>query len=91
MARDGLWTNVDEARGYAGQISDGVGSINGLISQITGLLDNTYWVGEDREHFEDDFHNGLKPEAHKATTGMTDAANEFTRRANAQEQLSNGA
>jgi hypothetical protein len=90
VARDGLWINVDEARSYGSQINDGVGAINGLLSQIGGVLDNTYWVGEDREHFEQDFHGGLKPEAAKATQGLTDTANEFIRRANAQEQLSNG-
>ena len=90
MARDGLWINVDEARSYGGQINEGVGQINGLLSQITNLLGNTYWVGEDREHFEEDFHSGIKPEAASATQHLSDSAAEFFRRADAQEQLSNG-
>ena len=88
MSRDGLWIDVDQARGFAGQIQGGLGSMNSLLEQIGALIGDIYWEGDDKKRFEADWNGNFRPEAAKATTALQDNADELLRRADAQEQLS---
>jgi uncharacterized protein YukE len=88
MSRDGLWIDVGQARGFAGQISGGLGSMQSLLEHISSMIGDIYWEGDDKKSFEADWHGNFRPEAAKATDALRDNANELLRRAAAQEQLS---
>lgn len=88
MAREGLWMDAGQARGYASQINGGIASMHSLIEQIGSLIDGIYWEGEDKKAFVSDWHGDFKPGAHQATQALQDTADELHRRAQAQEDLS---
>lgn len=88
MSRDGLWIDVGKARQFAGEINGGIGALQGLIEQIGTLLGEIYWEGDDKKHFELDWHGNFKPEASRAAQTMQQSSDELVRRAHAQEQLS---
>jgi hypothetical protein len=88
MSRDGLWIDVGQARGFASQIQGGLGSMQSLLEHIGALIGDIYWEGDDKKHFEADWHGNFRPEAARATDALQENANELLRRADAQEQLS---
>jgi uncharacterized protein YukE len=88
MSRDGLWIDVGQARGFAGQIQGGLGSMQSLLEQIGSMIGDIYWEGDDKKRFETDWHGNLKPEAARAADALRENADELVRRAAAQEQLS---
>jgi uncharacterized protein YukE len=88
MSRDGLWIDVGQARGFAGQIQGGLGSMQSLLEQIGSMIGDIYWEGEDKKRFEADWGGNFQPEAARATDALRENADELLRRAAAQEQLS---
>lgn len=88
MSRDGLWIDVGQARGYAGQINGGIGAMQGLLEQIGAMIGDIYWEGEDKQRFEADWHGNFRPEAERAAQALSENRDELLRRAAAQEELS---
>jgi WXG100 family type VII secretion target len=88
MSDGRMWMDTQQARGHAGKINQGVSEVQGLIDQITGLLDGIYWQGEDRERFMAQWEGELKPTAGRVVQQLQDSADELNRRADEQDALS---
>jgi uncharacterized protein YukE len=80
--------DTGQARGHAGQINSGMSMIQGLIDEITDLIDGLFWTGEDKEHFTADWNGNLRPQAARVVTTLRTTADDLNRRADEQDQLS---
>jgi hypothetical protein len=65
-----------------------VAKVRGLIDEITRMLANTYWEGEDKKQFLADWNCQLRPQAAQVLQAMEDSAAELNRRADEQDALS---
>jgi len=83
-----MWMDTQQARGHAGKINGGVATVRGLIEEITKMLANTYWEGQDKKRFLADWNGQLRPQAAQVLQAMEDSAAELIRRADEQDALS---
>jgi hypothetical protein len=88
MTMTGLWMDTGQARGYAGQINSGVSMVQGLIDEITDMIEGLYWNGEDKQRFTADWTGNLRPQAARVLTTLRSTADDLNRRADEQDQLS---
>jgi hypothetical protein len=83
-----MWMDTQQARGHASKINGGVGKVRGLIDEITKILAETYWEGEDKRMFAADWDGQLRPQANQLLAAMAASAAELVRRADEQDALS---
>lgn len=88
MSDGRMWMDTQQARGHASRINHGVSEVQGLIDQITSLLDGIYWEGEDKRRFMDSWEGQLRPTASRVIQQLQDSADELRRRADEQDALS---
>lgn len=85
---DGRWMDTTQARGHAGKIDSGVSAVQGLIDQITEMINGIYWEGRDKERFLADWEGQLRPTASQVMHTLRTSAEELRRRADEQDELS---
>ena len=80
--------DTGQARGHAGQINSGVSMVQGLIDEITDMVDGLFWNGKDNQRFTADWTGNLRPQATRVMTTLRATADDLNRRADEQDQLS---
>ncbi len=82
MAITGM--NIEAVRQLASQMDTHAEQIQQLMGGLTQALENTEWIGPDRERFVGDWHGTHVAQLTAVANSLRDAAN--AARANADEQ-----
>ena len=84
------FTGMDIAavRTLSGQMTAKAGEIRTLMNGLTQQLQNTQWVGPDREQFSGDWQGTHCQQLNAVIQGLEDAATKATKNANEQETAS---
>lgn len=84
------FTGMDIAavRTLSQQLKAKADEIRTLTQQLTGQLQNTPWVGQDRERFYSDWTGQYCTALNNVVTGLEDASNRALQNANEQDQIS---
>ncbi len=88
----GQFTGMDIAavRQLAQQMKTKADEIRSLSQQLTGQLQNTQWVGPDRDRFTNDWQSQHMAALSRVAEGLDAASQAAIQNANQQEQASNG-
>ena len=88
----GQFTGLDipAVRQLSQQMKSKAEEIRSLSQQLTGQLQNTQWVGPDRENFSRDWQSQHLAALNRVIQGLEDASTAAMNNANQQEQASNG-
>lgn len=86
----GPFTGMDIAgvRSMSQQLTGKAGEIRSLSQQLTSVLQNTQWVGPDREKFLGDWQSSHVTALNNVIQGLEDAATRANQNADQQEQAS---
>jgi uncharacterized protein YukE len=84
------FTGMDIAgvRGLATQMTHSAGEIQQLTNQLTSQLQNTSWIGPDREHFVGDWQSTHVVQLNQVINALNDAAMRANQNAQEQENAS---
>lgn len=84
------FTGMDIAavRQLSQQLNAKADEIRSITQQLTGQLQNTPWVGPDRERFYGDWTGQYTSALNNVVQGLEDAAQRAMQNANEQEQVS---
>jgi len=82
--------DIQAVRTLAAQLTAKAGEIDTLRQQLTGQLENTPWVGPDREQFYGDWTGQYSTALTQVAEGLRNASQRATSNANQQEQASAG-
>ena len=87
----GQFTGMDIAavRQLSQQMNSKAEEIRSLMQQLTTQLQNTQWVGPDRDRFTNDWQSTHVAALNRVIQGLQDASTAATNNANQQEQASN--
>ena len=87
----GPFTGMDigAVRTLSQQLTAKAGEIRTLMQQLTSQLNNTQWVGADRERFVGDWQSQHCTALNNVIQGMEDAATRASKNADDQEATSN--
>lgn len=87
----GQFTGMDitGVRQLATQLGSKADAIQTITQELSGLLQNTQWIGADRERFVNDWQSQHVAALTKVITGLNDAARIATTNAQEQETASN--
>ncbi len=85
-----IFTGMDipAVRQLSQQMAAKADEIRSLTQQLTGQLQNTAWVGPDRERFHADWTGQYCAALTNVAHGLDDAAQRALQNANEQEQVS---
>jgi uncharacterized protein YukE len=88
----GQFTGMDIAavRQLSQQMKSKAEEIRNLMNQLTGQLQNTQWVGPDRDRFANDWQSQHVAALNRVAQGLDDASQAASNNATQQEQASNG-
>ena len=88
----GPFTGMDIAavRTLSQQLTSKAGEIRTLMQQLTTQLNNTQWVGPDRERFIGDWQSQHCAALNNVITGLEDAGTRANKNAEEQDAASNG-
>lgn len=88
----GQFTGMDipAVRQLATQMRSKAEEIRSLSQQLTGQLQNTQWVGADRDRFTNDWQSQHVASLNRVAEGLEAAAQAADQNAQQQEQASNG-
>ncbi len=88
----GQFTGMDIAavRQLSQQMKAKADEIRTLSQQLTGQLENTQWVGQDRENFKNEWQSQHLAALSRVADGLEAASQAATQNAMQQEQASNG-
>ena len=87
----GQFTGMDipAVRQLSQQMNAKAEEIRSLMQQLGNQLQNTQWVGPDRDRFTNDWQSQHVAALNRVIQGLQDAATAATNNANQQEQASN--
>jgi uncharacterized protein YukE len=88
----GQFTGMDVAavRQLSQQMKAKADEIRQLSQQLTGQLQNTQWVGPDRDRFTNDWQSQHAAALSRVAEGLEQASQAANNNASQQEQASNG-
>jgi len=86
MAFEGM--DIGAVRQLANLMRQKADEIDHIISQLTGSVNNTQWVGPDRDRFIQDWQSSHVPALKQVEGGLRDAATLADGNATQQEQAS---
>lgn len=78
----------DEADRGSRQVNEGASQVRGMVGAISSMLDSIVWEGEDSSRFMGDWNGSLRPELHRALDNLQANADELSRRAQLQREVS---
>lgn len=78
----------EESHQGARQMNQGASQVRGMVDQISQLLGEVTWEGNDAKAFLRDWDGSLRPELNKAMDNLQENADELHRRARMQEEAS---
>lgn len=90
MAGQFTGMDIDAVRQLAQTMKTKAEEIRTLSQALTGQLQNTQWVGPDREKFTGDWQSQHVAALSRVAQGLDDASTAATNNATQQEQASNG-
>lgn len=90
MAGQFTGMDIDAVRQLAQTMKTKAEEIRTLSQALTGQLQNTQWVGADREKFAGDWQSQHVAALSRVAQGLDDASTAATNNATQQEQASNG-
>jgi uncharacterized protein YukE len=82
--------DIAAVRQLAQQMKTKADEIRSLSQQLTGQLQNTQWVGPDRDRFTNDWQSQHMAALSRVAEGLDTASQAAIQNANQQEQASNG-
>ncbi|BDZ39628.1 WXG100 family type VII secretion target [Microbacterium suwonense] len=86
-----LWgLDVQQVRQLSSQLNQKASDIDGVLSSLTGVLNNTQWQGPDATQFRNDWTGQHTSALRQVAQALRDAANKAQQNAAQQEQASNG-
>jgi uncharacterized protein YukE len=87
----GPFTGMDipAVRQLSQQLSQKASEIQSIAQQLTGQLQNTQWVGADRERFLSDWQGQYQTALNKVVEGLNEASQRASQNAQEQESASN--
>ena len=78
----------DEADRGSRQVNEGAAQVRGMVGAISSLLDSVVWEGGDASQFMGDWNGSLRPELNRAMDNLQANADELSRRAQMQREVS---
>jgi uncharacterized protein YukE len=90
MAGDMQGMDVEYARQSANRMDGGAGAVSDLVRQVSSMLDSVVWTGADAQRFHQDWHGQFMPQLQGATDALQQNSAVLKRRADLQEQASQG-
>ena len=90
MAGQFTGMDIEAVRQLSAQMKAKGEEIRTLMNQLTTQLQNTQWVGPDRERFLSDWQSQHVAALTRVATGLDDASTAASQNATQQEQASNG-
>lgn len=86
-----LWgLDVQQVRQLSSQLNQKASDIDGILSSLTGVLNNTQWEGPDAVQFRNDWTGQHTSALRQVAQALRDAAGKAQQNAAQQEQTSNG-
>ena len=89
MAGQFTGMDIQAVRQLSQQMKSKAEEIRSLMQQLTSQLQNTQWVGPDREKFTSDWQGQHVAALNRVIQGLEDASTAASNNANQQEQASN--
>jgi uncharacterized protein YukE len=90
MANGGtLGMNPEQVRQLGNQLTAAAGEIRNLVSVLSGQLENTHWVGPDRDTFQSDWQGTTSMQLNQLAQALTDMSQRAMQNVADQEQTSN--
>lgn len=80
--------DTEYARQAAHSMDGGVGAMNGVVGNISSMLEGVLWIGESASRFKEDWHGSFAPQLHGATNALSDNARVLRQRADMQDEAS---
>ena len=80
--------DIDAVRALATQMNNNADQIQNLMNTMTTQLQNTNWVGPDREKFLGDWQSTHVSQLNNVITGLQQASQDAQRNAGEQETAS---
>jgi uncharacterized protein YukE len=82
--------DVPAVRSLAGQMNQCASEIRQVMNQLTHSLQNTQWVGPDREQFLSNWQGQHVTQLNQVAQSLEEASQRAQQNANEQEQASGG-
>jgi uncharacterized protein YukE len=77
-----------QVHALAGQMRQSAGEIEAIISKLTGMLQGTAWIGQDRAQFEGEWNGTYTSQLRNVAEALNTAAQRADAEATQQEQAS---
>ncbi len=89
MAQGGtLGMNPEQVRFLGTQLASAAGEIRNLVGTLSGQFENTYWVGSDRDAFQNDWQSTKSTQLLHLAEGLDEMSRRAMANAVDQEQTS---
>lgn len=80
--------NIEAVRELAGQMDSNADQIQTLLADLGSRLENTEWIGPDRDQFVGEWQGTFVPQLTAVANTLRDTANKARSNAEQQEQAS---
>lgn len=80
--------DTDEARQVSASMDEHAQGVNGVVANISGVIQGLNWHGPDRQGFESDWNGSFAPNANSAADSLSEQARNLNRHADAQDAVS---
>lgn len=85
----GVWgLDVQQVRELGTNLDREADQIDGILSKLTGILNNTQWTGPDATHFRNEWQGAHSSSLRKVAAALRETAGMARNNANQQEQAS---
>lgn len=85
-----IWgADIQQLRALGAQLNSKAGEIDGILSNLTNLLNNTQWQGPDATRFHTEWTGQHTAALRQVASALRDAASKAQQNAAQQEQASN--
>jgi uncharacterized protein YukE len=81
--------NLEQLVSLKGKFTTEAGDVQRLVSQISGAIDNTWWIGPAAERFKGSWNSDFRPALGRLQEALLDAAREVGNREQALRNAGN--
>ena len=80
--------DTEYSREQSRQMDSGASDLQGMVNDVSALVDAVLWIGPAAGRFQQDWNGSLRPELQAATDTLHENAAELRRRADLQDEVS---